>query len=290
MIISLFDMDKTKFPNLALLKLSAWHKRRGDDVLWNNPWVAADVTLSSRNFMWSPDPPHSSIKGGWVDNMDWLPDEVEHICPDYEGMTFSLGFLSRGCIRKCSFCVVPKKEGDIQPWSKLPEFLRHDHGVFLDNNWLASPRWEEDFIFLHWNRIWCDFNQGLDSRLITPGIAKRLAGLNWKTANGRKGTIRMACDSQSQKEPLGRAVEYLRKYGHTGEIFVYVLGIEEEDSLDRIEFCSSIGAEPFLQPFRDFDTGIATRDMRRLARWCNSKPAFKSVSWKDYKAERGDRI
>jgi len=277
MRVHLYDCDKTRFPNLALLKLSAWHKVRGDDVIWNAPLFGGDLNYSSRVFTWSEKPPPGDYNmGGWVDSPKTLPDEIEHTCPDYEGMDYSLGFLSRGCIRKCSFCIVPEKEGEISPHSKPQEFIRHREVLLMDNNWLASPRWEVDWKYLQSNGHKVDFNQGLDSRLIDRSVAERLTALRWVRF------IRMACDSQFRKEPLSKAVHLLRSSGYTGGIFIYILIKDSiEDALDRVEFCRSLDLQPFAQPYAD-NEGNTKPEARRLARWCNHKAIFNTVAWEDY--------
>ncbi len=284
MKIHLYDCDKTNFPNLALLKLSAWHKARGDSVIWNMPLFPADLNYSSRVFTWSNKPPPGDyLMGGYVDSQMTLDDEIEHTCPDYNGMNYSLGYLSRGCIRTCKTCIVPDKEGMIQPHSKPEDFIRHKEVVLMDNNWLASPRWESDYEYLKCNAIRVDFNQGLDARLVDMGVAKRLVNLdfvqlpqmNWKW-------IRFACDSDEQKEPLKKAVAAIRSCGYKHDFFVYVLIEEIEDALDRIEFCRSLDLQPFAQPYRD-KTGKVNSEFAHLARWCNHKAIFKSIKWEDYK-------
>lgn len=275
--VHLYDCDKTRFPNLALLKLSAWHKSKGDDVFWNAPLFPANKNYSSRVFSWSDSPPPGDYDmGGWVDSKKTLPDEIEHTCPDYEGLDYSLGFLSRGCIRKCLFCIVPEKEGEIRPHSEPQEFIRHKKAVFMDNNWLASPRWVSDFEWLSQNQIAVDFNQGLDARLVDEGVAKRLAGLRW----GR--CVRFACDSKTMKNPLAKAVRLLRAAGYKGEVFVYVLVVDIDDAYDRVEFCRGLGCDPFAQPYRDF-SGRISGEARNFARWVNHKAIFKTVSWENYR-------
>ena len=120
MKIGLIDVDG-KMPNLALMKLSAWHKERGDDVDLTMPVLAAgyDKVYMSKVFTWSDMPclpDNAEVGGTGCDLHKTLPDEIEHLCPDYllYKMDYSMGFLTRGCIRKCEFCFVPEKEGNIR--------------------------------------------------------------------------------------------------------------------------------------------------------------------------------
>lgn len=285
LIIHLYDCDQTGFPNLALLKLSAHHKEQGHTVVWNQPLFGGDLNFSSRVFTWHENfLPDYYVKGGWTESTETLPDNIEHICPDYEGMDYSMGFLSRGCIRHCSFCVVPDTEGDIRPHSEPEEFIRHKKAVLLDNNWLASPRWESDFEWLKKNSIKCDFNQGLDARLVDDGVAKRLAVLKFDPY------IRFACDSQQQVKPLKRAINLLHRNGMPPSrgVFVYTLLTDDlEESYDRIMQISGMGKRifPFAMPYRDTE-GKVSRESADLARWVNHRATFRKVGLEAYQGPR----
>jgi hypothetical protein len=117
-------------PNLALMKLSAYHKARGDEVYLNFPLQQPDITYASCVFSWNAKrrasvPDEAIVGGSGIDLKAELPPEVEHTKPDYSlypGINYSMGFTSRGCIRKCPWCIVPEKEGQIKPWSRIYEF------------------------------------------------------------------------------------------------------------------------------------------------------------------------
>ena len=108
MRIALHDSDKTNFPNLALMKISAYHKAQGDSVEWFFPLDSYDVVYSSKVFTFTPvDPylPPDTIKGGTgYGILQDLPTEIDGISPDYSiypNVDYSIGYLTRGCIRKC---------------------------------------------------------------------------------------------------------------------------------------------------------------------------------------------
>lgn len=140
MLIELHDSDKTKFPNLALMKLSAFHKSRGDIVEWFNPMFQYDKIYSSKVFTFTLEDPYlpvAAIRGGTgYNNNVKLPVAAEHICPDYGlyGNSFSVGFLTRGCNRTCEWCVVPSNEGKVAAYADIDEFAQHNEVVLLDNN------------------------------------------------------------------------------------------------------------------------------------------------------------
>jgi hypothetical protein len=177
-MIGLLDIDK-KGPNLALMKLSAFYQSKDHQVEWVRPEVPYDTIFASKVFTYTDDIAGEAnglyIKGGSGSGSNAaLWDEVEHICPDYRlyGLDYSLGFLTRGCIRKCPWCVVHEKEGEIRANADIEEFLRHDSVVLMDNNVLAHPHGISQIEKLAELGVKVDFNQGLDARLIDDGIAQ----------------------------------------------------------------------------------------------------------------------
>lgn len=180
MRIGLHDNDRTRFPNLALMKVSAWHKAQDDEVQWWNPIESFDRVYSSKIFTFSKEEtflPTSAIRGGTGYGIyNELPKEIDDMFPDYSlypEYKSAIGFLTRGCIRRCAWCVVPKKEGSIHPYRTWREIKRPDSRdiVFMDNNVLASPFGIVQMEDMVGENIRVDFNQGLDARLISPEIA-----------------------------------------------------------------------------------------------------------------------
>ncbi len=274
--------DWTRFPNLALLKLSAWHKERGDDVSTYLPLLRYDRVYSSKVFSWAPENPYlpdNTIKGGTGYGLyKDLPNEIEHICPDYTGMDYSLGFLTRGCIRSCPWCVVPKKEGGIRAHADIEEFARHRHVVLMDNNVLAHDHGIGQIEKMARLGLRVDFNQGLDARLIDADIARRLAALRWLKP------LRLSCDNKSQMAEIQRAVSLLRAAGVTPrQYFCYVLVKDVDDAHERVELLRTLKVDPFAQPYRDAQNTPVLPQQRQFARWVNHKAVFNSVSWSDYR-------
>lgn len=285
MNIALHNADtKTAFPNLVLAKLAAFHRVRGDAVSLFMPLFTYDKVYSSKVFTFSKSNgylPSNTITGGTgYGIITELSDEVEHTCPDYDffKMNYSFGFLTRGCIRHCDWCVVPEKEGAIREHADIEEFLRHNKVVLLDNNVLAHSHGITQIEKMSRLGIRVDFNQGLDARLIDNAIAKRLAALRWLKP------IRLACDTKEQMPIVDKAVKLLRNNGATPrEYSCYVLVKEIEDALERVNFLKSIKVEPFAQPYRQLSSSAEPeRRLKQFARWVNHKAIFKTIPWGQY--------
>lgn len=288
MNIGLHDSDRTAFPNLALMKLSAWHKRKGDSVEWWNPLLQYDTVYSSKVFTFTESDPYlpdNTIKGGTGYGIyKDLPEEIDRMFPDYsiyQNIDYAIGYLTRGCIRKCPWCVVPKKEGSIQPYRYWTEIARPGKRdvVFMDNNVLASNHGIEQMAAMIGQNVRVDFNQGLDARLITPEIAEIISRLKWIAF------IRMSADTDAMLDVVLEKINLLNSYGvKPYRIFVYVLVTDLESAERRCIALRSVGAQPFAQPYRDFTNNIEpTEEQKHFARWVNRKWIFKSVeTFADY--------
>lgn len=293
MNIGLVDVDGHNFPNLALMKLSAWHKTQGDTVEFADPMFGNyDRVYMSKVFTFTPDCLdiyHCEVIRAGTEYKDYattLPDEIEHTCPDYSlygrKEREAYGFLTRGCVNSCPWCIVPHKEGGIRPGSPIREFIGDKRrAVLLDNNVLASDFGLEQIEEIVRMGIAVDFNQGLDARRACNDayILDLLARVKWI------GPIRFACDKKSQLEPLTKCIRELGRRGvKPYRIFVYCLIEDVDDALCRLNNLRKLGVNPFAQPYRDFENKVEpTREQKRLARWCNHKAIFKSVEYKNYK-------
>lgn len=273
------------------MKLSAWHKSQGDRVEFADPMFGHyDRVYMSKVFTFTPDCPDyypcEVVRAGtgYKDYTTTLPDEIEHCCPDYSlyGVDEAYGFLTRGCVNRCPWCIVPHKEGSIRPASPLREFIGDKRrAVLLDNNVLASDFGLEQIEEIVRMGISVDFNQGLDARRACDDafILDLLSRVKWMNQ------IRFACDRMSQMEPVAKCVKELGRRGvKPYRIFVYCLIQDVDDALERINALRKLGVLPFAQPYRDFDNNVEpTNEQKRLARWCNHRAIFKSVEFKNYK-------
>ena len=181
MKIGLIDVDSNNFPNLALMKLSAWHKARGDTVEWWWGFGDYDRVYMSKVFTeeYIPDIPEplnarEIIKGGTGYGLDnHLPDEVEHIYPDYslyQKLTrdTAYGFLMRGCPRACHFCIVAGKEGrasvkvaDLSEWWSGQKNIK-----LLDPNLLACREHMDLLGQLAGSGAYVNFKEPLKNRVL----------------------------------------------------------------------------------------------------------------------------
>lgn len=285
MRIGLHDADGHNFPNLALMKLSAHHKRMGDTVERYIPLANYDKVYSSKVFTWTKDDgvifDADEYGGTGYGVYNQLSDEIEHIMPDYDlyNCKHSLGFLTRGCPNKCSWCIVPTKEGDIRAHADIEEFATHRDILLMDNNVLAHKHGIEQLEKIAKLGLRVDFNQGLDARRIDDRIAKLLSKISWLSP------LRLACDSSSQMPHIQRAVTLLRWHNTTPRrYFVYVLIKDIQDAIERVRFLKGLDLDPFAQPYRDFSSNAEpTKEQKQFARWVNHKAIFKSTTWEEYK-------
>ena len=281
MKIGLIDID-SKIPNLALMKISAWHKTQGDSVefympLWNYDKVYASKVF---NFSDTPELPEGAVTGGTGFSLtSTLPDEIEAIYPDYSlyRCDYAMGFITRGCVRKCSFCVVPQKEGKINRVAEISQFWRgQDRIKLFDNNLTAHPDCLSILKELRLTQAKIDFSQGLDLRLITPKIAQELSMIRlWKQ-------VHFAWDDIRLEKKIFNGLTILTENGvKKYKIMVYVLiGFDSthEENYHRVMRLKEYGVDPFVMPYDRSDDYQAD-----FARWVNHKAIFKTVTWEEYR-------
>ena len=291
MRIGIVDVDGHHFPNLALMKLSAWHKSQGDVVEFADPMFGHyDRVYMSKVFTFTPDCsdyyPCEIVRAGtgYKDYTTTLSDEIEHLCPDYSlyGVDEAYGFLTRGCVNRCPWCIVPHKEGSIRAASPIGEFIGDKRrAVLLDNNVLASQFGLEQIEEIVRMGIAVDFNQGLDARRACddPYILDLLSRVKWIRH------IRFACDTRAQLDPVIKCISELERRGvGRHRFFIYCPVKDIDDALYRINVFREMRINPFAQPYRDFDNKIVpTKEQRRLANWCNKKTVFYSCEFENFK-------
>jgi len=291
--IGLLDIDGHNFPNLALMKIYAYHKSMGDDIEFASPLFGSyDIIYKSKVFTFTSDDnscykADEIIKGGTGYDRSIIldHDDIDYTC-GYRlyNCEHAYGFLTRGCPNKCSWCIVPEKEGNIKAYADIGSFIgSYKTAVLMDNNVLASDHGIKQIEKIIDMKIKVDFNQGLDARLIDDSMAKLLSRVKWLKP------LRLACDSQAMKNPVEKAVSLLRKYNCTPKnYFVYTLIKDVNESVDRIMFLKSLKVDPFGQPFRDFNNNVdPTKEQKQVARWVNHKAIFKTVDFNEYRSATG---
>lgn len=314
MKIGLIDVDGHNYPNIPLMKLSAWHKAQGDNVEWYNPMFSdhKDKVYMSKVFSFSPDFQYfvdadEVVKGGsgycisLVDGKEVydkskdieLPPEIEHIYPDYSLYKITdtaYGFLTRGCPRGCSFCHVEAKEGRAsRKVADLHEFWNGQKNIVLcDPNILACREWENLFYQLAGSKAYIDFNQGLDIRLMTEDKAEMIRKLRTKQ-------LHFAWDRYEDKEKIIPKFEMFKEI--TGkrarDLSVFVLcnfDTTLEQDLERIYTLREMGYWAYVMLY-DKEHIPKNSALRYLQRWVNNRFVFaKCERFEDYLSFLGLKI
>jgi hypothetical protein len=282
MRVLLIDVD-SRIPNLALMKLSACHKQKGDEVGFDiqDPELVYISCIFSKNASrargiatFYPDA-EVIIGGSGISLERNLPDQVELIKPDYDlyKSAYSQGYTSRGCPRDCGFCIVPQKEGAIRTVQYPGEFHddRFDTCMIMDNNLFATPNSWQDRVF-NWfieNDVKMLAPQGWDIRLLTSHRSRMLWMVKWGTRN----MLHFAWDNPSDEERVVRGVDILKSESYFDlkhEVTFYVLAgynTTFEQDVYRCEKLRDMGIQAYLMRYR------RTPDLNALARW-TAKPAL----------------
>lgn len=311
MRIGLIDVDGHNYPNLPLMKLSAWHKARGDTVEWYEPLVHGfpnpplDKVYMSKVFSFSPDYEYfvnakEVVKGGsgycislengkevFDKSKDKeLPYEIEHIYPDYSiyGITdTAYGFLTRGCPRGCNFCHVKVKEGLCsRKVADLSEFWNGQKNIVLcDPNILACKDWKPLLQQLVDSKAWIDINQGLDIRLMTEEKAELIKQMKIKE-------LHFAWDRYEDKDIIVPKLKMFKEVTQIDirKLIVFVLcnfDTTIEQDLERIYTLRDLGYWAYVMLY-DKEHIPKNSDLRKMERWVNSRIIFATVSrFEDYK-------
>lgn len=288
MKVGLIDVDGHRYPNLPLMKLSAWHKAQGDEVEWWWGFSEYDRVYMSKVFdeTYTPDIPEplnarEIVKGGTGYGLDnKLPDEIEHIYPDYSlypelTKDTAYGFLTRGCPRGCHFCIVAGKEGrksikvaDLSEWWNGQKNI-----VLMDANILACPQHMELLQQLIDSKAWVDINQGMDCRLLTKQNIEAINRLKLRE-------IHFAWDYMRESKAVLRGLELYARLAtrkpHGRYATVYCLTNYDttmEENLYRIYTLRDMGYDPYVMIY---DKPHAPREVRLLQRWCNNRFIFRA--------------
>lgn len=283
-----------KFPNYALMKISAFHKAQGDSVEWFMPIMAPfyDLIYSSKVFDFTPDNPYlpaSTIKGGTGYGIfNELPDEIDRAFPDYSiypNCDYAIGFLTRGCPNKCPWCYVPQKEGKIRPYRTWQELVRPDTKklTLMDNNILACPHGIEQLRQLAETDYRIDINQAMSVFLITTETADILARCKWQKY------IRFSVDQKAQIEGMYRAADLLAERGiPNSKLFIYCLLTDDlDDDLQRVYSMRKLkSATLYGMPYKDQRKGIMPKRWQNvMAQKYIYSGQWRKINWAEWKED-----
>ena len=307
MKIGLYDVDSHNFPNLPLMKISAWHKSQGDEVEWWFPMMHYDkvyvskvfgdeysqmdmTAISADEIVFGGTGFAITIEDGkevyHKDRDKDLPYEIEHIYPDYSlypelTKDKAYGFLTRGCCNNCSFCLVSQKEGlcshkvaDLSEWWRGQKEI-----ILLDANILACKDRVSLLQQLIDSGAIVDFTQGLDARFITQEIAEMLKKIKIKY-------VHFAFDFMKNEKRIIEGLKTFKKITNisTDKAIVYMLTNYDttiEEDMCRLKAIKECGYLPDVRIYRksSLPKHHILRDMQR---WCNNRLLYKSTDFLDY--------
>ena len=311
--IQLIDHDSV-ISNLPLMKLSSYFKQLGWEVGFyseiNPDAISVHVdnpSLIIRSSVFNKPLIRTNLSGTQIidicsstDFGIWLNDEIEHTRPDYSlypKNDYSIGYTSRGCIRRCPFCVVPKKEGNpVRQWSDITEFHNTEHKkiILMDNNFFASPKWLENIKYIYNNRLELCITQGIDARILTEEMCQWLGRIkkhiwNYKFTSHMLST---AWDLYEFKDQVVRGLTILREHLSPANIMVYVLvsyNTTIEQDLDRVMTLHNLGYKPYVMVY-NVSSGGGTPLTKALSAWCNNKQLLNSCTFVEYLKETDAKL
>lgn len=310
MKVLLIDYDG-KIPNLALMKLSTWHKAQGNEV-YLNTCDKPDKAYISILFAWNKSEvekllqlyPYAEIGGTGWDIHKTLPNEIEACKPDYDLYSVNdilprikggiatkaskiakaqtivnagIGFTSRGCIRQCGFCFVPPKEGRLHQVAEIGDLLnpRSNVLILLDNNLTADPDCIDKLHEIRDRGLTVDITQGIDVRLMTPEIAQALSEVKLLRS------LHYAWDLMEFERQVIEGIKVLsqsvKKWRHMCFILTGYNTLTSEDEY-RFRKLREIGVDPYVMPY---NKQFPTEKHRHFARWVNSR-IYKVCSFEEY--------
>lgn len=307
MNIGLMDVDSHNFPNLALMKISAWHKAKGDTVEWCVPLNHYDIVYVSKVFGDEYSTMDATIiqadkviYGGTgfaisvVDgkevyektNDGELPYEIEHTYPDYSlypelTENTAYGFLTRGCPNNCAFCLVCQKEGrESRKVADLGEFWSGQKYIkLLDANILACRQHLDLLKQLAESGAYVDFTQGLDARFINEENLKLLSQIKIKM-------VHFAFDFMRNEKHIIKGLKLAKEHLQLDErnSVVYMLTNFDtaiKDDIYRVKRLRELGYLPDVRIYRK--AALPKRHiLRDLQRWCNNRLIYRSCDFFDY--------
>ena len=327
MRIAVIDADlisrkRHRFPNLACMKLSGFHKERGDDVVLKLDYDGLedfDRVYISAVFTSTKVPVSTLMKdnvsyggtGFFYDKAPVLPAEIEHYMPDYHlyddwvaaqltaggkhaeykyYTDYSIGFLTRGCFRKCTFCV-NRNYDRVHIHSALSEFFDPDRTklCFLDDNFFGSADWQRILEEVKATGRPFQFKQGLDERLLTDDKCAALFSGKYD------GDYIFAFDNLDDAKVIERKIQLARRYSDAVFKFYCFTGYDRSarwdagfwrqdifDLLQRIEILMRNRCLPYVMRFERYEESPYRGVYITIARWCNQPSFYKKKTLREY--------
>jgi radical SAM superfamily enzyme YgiQ (UPF0313 family) len=310
--ILLIDVD-SQIPNLALMKLYSYFKNKGYHIDFkklnrsyfsrHNEKIIIDasdyekvfisVIFSNNKNIVKVENCDDVVYGGvGYDYTIKLPEEIDCQKEDYSiypDSKYSYGFITRGCIRNCEFCIVPKSEGRIYKYRNIDDIIQHKQVKFLDNNILAYKDHESILQELIDKKIKCQFNQGLDIRLINERNALLLSKLNYL------GEYIFAFDDVKNKSIIERKLAIVKKY-ITGDwrlkfyLYCHPSMDIKNDVVYRVEWCRENKVLPYLMRNRSCWESDYKGFYNDLCAWCNQPHLFKKMTFEEFMKKRTKNV
>jgi hypothetical protein len=289
-MIGLYDVD-SKIPNLSLMRISGYYRQQGIPTelympirrhLYDRIYASKIFNFSSAEMI----TPDMIVGGTGIDLKIELPAEMQEADPDYGLYNFphSIGFAMRGCRFKCSFCVVPEKEGRARANHSIAKIWTNRGSDFLwllDNDFFGNPQWRERIEEIRELNLRVCFLQGLNIRIITEEQAHALASVRFRSKSGKASVCSFAWDRIRDEKWIRRGIDRLQSAGiKTWQMQFFVLigyDTTEEEDLHRVRMLKSLGCDPYAMPYDKTDPY-----QKKFCRWVNHRAIFQSVEWEDY--------
>ena len=273
-------LTDAKKHNLALMKLSAWHKKNGDEVFFNMPIIPADYVYASVLFEWNKKKYIADEYGGPAFKGS-LPPEVESVYPDYKlyPIDYSLGYTFRPCFNSCDFCKVPKMDHPSVEHHSIWEFHnpKFKKICLLNNNTFQDPKWLETFEEIWEAGLTVIDENGYDLRLIDDEKANPLKRTKFH------GKVHFAWDRVIDDVLIIEGLKTLRPYKISGATVYVLIGYNTtiEEDIYRCEIIKNYKQTPYIMPYK------MTRKNKQFKRFIDTfmwrKYNTIKDAWNDYR-------